>query len=339
MNFFNIFEDRVAEIFGASRRGFTAPFSFKKLAKAAAHEMENETFVISGVDTAPALYTVLVSPTDDSLMRPIYGQLTVEVRQFIEAQAMSRGYSFIGEPLVRFMVDPSLRSGRFSVFAENVDMRTLARLREEEDAYLRGSSSLGGAANAAAQQGRPQAGLTPIPERNAPAPGDSGSIAGLDVIPATESEPAFVLPQSAPERDVPLTQRRPAATEADSDPYGTGQMEKLNAERAAADAARRAAAAKPASCILIDRQSGRTYTAEEPHAIIGRERTPKGIVLRDPNVSRRHAELSYEDGSWYISDLNSTNGTLVNDVDVDRFHLRDGDIITLGLMNLEFHED
>lgn len=54
MNFLNIFEDHVAGIFGATR----APFSFKKLAKQAARDMEDQTLVINGVNTAPALYTL-----------------------------------------------------------------------------------------------------------------------------------------------------------------------------------------------------------------------------------------------------------------------------------------
>jgi hypothetical protein len=36
------------------------------------------------------------------------------------------------------------------------------------------------------------------------------------------------------------------------------------------------------------------------------------IVLEDPNVSRRHAEVVARGGSWVLSDLGSTNGTLLN---------------------------
>ena len=78
--------------------------------------------------------------------------------------------------------------------------------------------------------------------------------------------------------------------------------------------------------------------ATAPRTVIGRERTPGGVVLHDPNVSRTHAELTYNGGEWVIRDLNSTNGTLVNDVDVDEAALRDGDLITLGLVTLEFRE-
>ena len=146
MSFLNDFEGRISSVFGAAPQGYTEPFSFKKLAKRAAREMENETYEIDGVDTAPALYTVLVSPSDDSLMRPLYEQITYETSAFVTAQAQKKGYAFVGEPLVRFMVDPSLKSGKFAVFAENVDSRTLVRLREEERIFLGGNSSVGGAA-------------------------------------------------------------------------------------------------------------------------------------------------------------------------------------------------
>ncbi|MFR3876861.1 MAG: hypothetical protein ACLTYW_00425 [Collinsella sp.] len=64
MNFLNIFEDHVAGIFGATR----APFSFKKLAKQAARDMEDQTLVINGVNTAPALYTILIAADDDPML-------------------------------------------------------------------------------------------------------------------------------------------------------------------------------------------------------------------------------------------------------------------------------
>ena len=125
MNFLNIFEDHVAGIFGATR----APFSFKKLAKQAARDMEDQTLVINGVNTAPALYTILIAADDDPMLAPFYPELSREVREFVKAQAEKRRYVFVGEPLVRFMIDPQLRAGKFSVFAENVDAPTPVRRR------------------------------------------------------------------------------------------------------------------------------------------------------------------------------------------------------------------
>ena len=54
------------------------------------------------------------------------------------------------------------------------------------------------------------------------------------------------------------------------------------------------------------------------------------VLLSDPSVSRRHARLSFRDGSWVLQDLDSTNGTLVNGVQVGRCALRPGDRLALG---------
>lgn len=170
MNFLNIFEDHVAGIFGATR----APFSFKKLAKQAARDMEDQTLVINGVNTAPALYTILIAADDDPMLAPFYPELSREVREFVKAQAEKRRYVFVGEPLVRFMIDPQLRAGKFSVFAENVDAPTLGRLYEEERALPEALGQNNSAASRAASA--PRAGKQPIrssaataPRRHAPA--------------------------------------------------------------------------------------------------------------------------------------------------------------------------
>ena len=164
MNFLNIFEDHVAGIFGATR----APFSFKKLAKQAARDMEDQTLVINGVNTAPALYTILIAADDDPMLAPFYPELSREVREFVKAQAEKRRYVFVGEPLVRFMIDPQLRAGKFSVFAENVDAPTLGRLYEEERAYQNGLGQNNSAASRAASA--PRAGQQQLLPRSSSAP-------------------------------------------------------------------------------------------------------------------------------------------------------------------------
>lgn len=335
MSFLSDFEARIGSVFGAAPQGYTEPFSFKKLAKRAAREMESETYEIDGVDTAPALYTVLVSASDDSLMRPLYEQITYETSAFVTSQAQKKGYAFVGSPLVRFMVDPSLKPGKFAVFAENVDAGTLARLREEERAFLAGNSSSGGAAAQLHPRAKRPASV-PSPRRD--------SDAGLDVMPADYAAPEPVASASEstpmpvpvmapmPAGSVPQTQRRNVPLvnmRAVGSSIPGMQDEPLVQGAPQGDA----------SCLLIDRQSGQAFTGRAPSTIIGRERSRAGVVLRDPNVSRAHAELSFDGRDWRITDLNSTNGTLVNDVDVKTCVLRDGDLITVGLVNLEFREN
>ena len=59
------------------------------------------------------------------------------------------------------------------------------------------------------------------------------------------------------------------------------------------------------------------------------------IVLPDVSVSRYHAELSQEDGSWYVQDLKSTNGVEVNRAPVQRARLQPGDRLGIGIFDLQ----
>lgn len=69
--------------------------------------------------------------------------------------------------------------------------------------------------------------------------------------------------------------------------------------------------------------------------VIGRMST-SDVVLSDPNVSRRHAELRRDGGTWRIIDLGSTNGTLVNGKLAREHQLRHGDRLTFGTSSLVF---
>lgn len=61
------------------------------------------------------------------------------------------------------------------------------------------------------------------------------------------------------------------------------------------------------------------------------------LVLDDQSVSRRHAEMCCDPfGRWWIHDLNSTNGTLVGEEQVQERALSSGDRITIGDFTLDF---
>lgn len=354
MNVLTIFDQRITAIFEKGAPGERLPFSFKRLAKRAVREMEDETFVIDGVDTAPALYTILVSQTDDLLMHPLYVQITDEMSQLIEAQAKKRGYTFVGRPLVRFMVDPGLRAGRFSVFAENIDPRTLARLRDEENAYLGinpPQSPFGGQSFVPASIPVHEEEPTPIAQEVAfeadaaePLGHPEPFISALDDLPdaaanvqAAEPDPFDLIPKDymaevAEDAGAAAAQEAPHASHL-SEPTPATKPEPLHAS--APEPVQTAPKEEPA-CTLIDLGSGRTYRITTWQASIGRERVTGGVVLTDPNASRRHAELVFDGSAWSVRDLNSTNGTLVNDVDVPEARLHDGDVLTIGLTNLEF---
>ncbi len=70
--------------------------------------------------------------------------------------------------------------------------------------------------------------------------------------------------------------------------------------------------------------------------VIGRSRSCD-IVIELPTVSRDHGVLTrYDDGSWTVSDADSKGGILVNGERIDIVALQEGDIITIGGVELEF---
>jgi Protein of unknown function (DUF3662)/FHA domain len=83
---------------------------------------------------------------------------------------------------------------------------------------------------------------------------------------------------------------------------------------------------------------GRRNVLSGSRVVVGRSREAD-LVLQDPNVSRRHAELRREDGGWQIVDLGSTNGIKVNGRRVDNAPLRPGDQVTIGVTDLTFELD
>jgi Protein of unknown function (DUF3662)/FHA domain len=83
---------------------------------------------------------------------------------------------------------------------------------------------------------------------------------------------------------------------------------------------------------------GRRNVLSGSRVVVGRSREAD-IVLQDPNVSRRHAELRRDDGGWQVVDLGSTNGVKVNGRRVDSQQLSAGDQITIGVTDLTFELD
>lgn len=63
------------------------------------------------------------------------------------------------------------------------------------------------------------------------------------------------------------------------------------------------------------------------------------IRIGDAGVSSKHAKIWCEDGQYFLMDLGSTNGTFVNERDVDREQLNDGDVITFGMTKAAFVGD
>lgn len=81
---------------------------------------------------------------------------------------------------------------------------------------------------------------------------------------------------------------------------------------------------------------GRVHRLTRPVTVVGRS-TEADIILDDPGVSRRHAEIHVLDGQPRVVDLGSTNGTFVDGERVHAQALCDGSTITVGRTRIVVH--
>ena len=70
--------------------------------------------------------------------------------------------------------------------------------------------------------------------------------------------------------------------------------------------------------------------------LVGR-RESCDIVLRFPNVSAHHCELTCAGGYWYVRDLDSRNGVKVNGNRVTEKRLDPGDILAIATHKYQVH--
>ena len=83
---------------------------------------------------------------------------------------------------------------------------------------------------------------------------------------------------------------------------------------------------------------GRTYPLAIGSTVIGRG-DQANLRLPDVGISRRHARLDFDGAQVVLTDLGSTNGTMVNGQRVSAVALNPGDMIQLGTTTLTFRVD
>ncbi|HEY2776658.1 MAG TPA: DUF3662 and FHA domain-containing protein [Gaiellaceae bacterium] len=80
---------------------------------------------------------------------------------------------------------------------------------------------------------------------------------------------------------------------------------------------------------------GKRQELEKRRIVIGRSKDAD-VQVTDPNVSRRHAELHQEGATYWLIDLDSTNGVEVDGKRVKRLKLENGSRFTIGSTELVF---
>src|SRR5262249_35301793 len=80
----------------------------------------------------------------------------------------------------------------------------------------------------------------------------------------------------------------------------------------------------PRLAAISGKLKGATFTFGDKTVIIGRD-TNASICIADPSVSRRHSQIERDGNEFQINDLESLNGTFINDVPVKTRRLQHGD--------------
>jgi MoxR-like ATPase len=92
--------------------------------------------------------------------------------------------------------------------------------------------------------------------------------------------------------------------------------------------------------IIDGKDAGISIPLESPPVTIGRSNDNQVVLSPEIAASRHHAELTEDDGTWYVRDLGSMNGTYVNDERIEWprvLHL--GDQIKIAGDVMVFEED
>lgn len=351
MGFLSKFEGKMEDTFeGAADKMANSPLSPVQIAKKAEKQMRRNKMVGAGKQYAPTLYTVLVNADDDERLFGYYPTLAGETETYLAAKAAEEGLIMDGQPLVRFIVDEGLRHGKFDVVAEPVAAPLIAQLRAEEMARY-GI----GAAPAANRYGAPAGGYAPQPQATPYAGGydqpayddyaegdgysdynDYDGYDGYDDYDNYDDDQPFES-QEEPSWAEPPMNRGESFADAGAAIAGAAAQGAPQTMVFPQEAARREQPrAQQGGAALIDTTHGKTFPLSSARQLIGRE-SNCDIVIPDINASRTHAELRFEQpGVWVLTDLGSTNGTLVNGRQITSQVLQGGERIVMGTTNLQF---
>ncbi|NJL42184.1 MAG: FHA domain-containing protein [Leptolyngbyaceae cyanobacterium SM1_4_3] len=91
--------------------------------------------------------------------------------------------------------------------------------------------------------------------------------------------------------------------------------------------------------LITNLRDGNTQMLSQPENtwIIGRDSRQVTLPIADKRLSRCHAAIQHiENHGFFLTDLNSSNGSYVNGEKVQRSLLKDGDRIRLGSLTLVF---
>lgn len=91
-----------------------------------------------------------------------------------------------------------------------------------------------------------------------------------------------------------------------------------------------------ASIVILEGYApGMEYPLEKSSTVIGRDKNAD-IPIKDELISRQHAAIVFDNGTFLLKDLGSTNGTFLKGGAIERVALKHRDKFTIGNTTIQF---
>ena len=292
---------------GAFAKAFRSEVQPVEIASALRRECDDRSSIVGRDRTiAPNSFVVELGAADYERLGEWKEALGDELTAVVHDHARQQRYAFVGPVTVTFEQGDDLDTGVFRV----------------RSATSRPSGEAAPRAGLGQDPGYPGGG-----QPAAPGPFGGGPFAGQ--APPGPGYPPVAAPGYADAPQQPAYQPEPYAQAG----YGQEAYQQAPAAGPAYPWAANDPAATRSATLDVD---GQPHQLDKQVTVIGRA-LDADIVLDDPGVSRRHAEVHLIDGRARVIDLGSTNGTFVDGERVHASDLTDGSTITVGRTRITFH--
>lgn len=86
---------------------------------------------------------------------------------------------------------------------------------------------------------------------------------------------------------------------------------------------------------ILDNENNIEKTFEQTSVTLGRDPTAD-LQINDSTISGKHAQFFFRQNQWWIQDLDSTNGSYLNQIQIEEsMAVTDGDALRCGRVNVQ----
>lgn len=87
---------------------------------------------------------------------------------------------------------------------------------------------------------------------------------------------------------------------------------------------------------VVEHQRSKFYKVNKAAITIGRDASKCDIVITESGSSKAHCSLEFHKGRWWLFDLDSKNGTFINNMEIKRTQIYIDDVIQIGEAYIRF---